>query len=678
MASGAVGGEIRFDAERLDAVADRMQEFVEHKQLAGAVTLAATRDRVVHLQATGIADLEQGRPMTTDSIFRIASMTKLVTATALMMLVDEGKVAVDDPIAKYIPAFKNQKLKDGSAVRPVTIRDAVTHTAGLYRPRSEGQTLEEIADEVGRAPLAFPPGSKWQYSSGMTVAGRIIEVVSGLEYDQFLLQRIFKPLGMKDTTFVLTADQARRLATTYEPGAEGGLAATTHRFASLDPTVRRTPNPSGGLFSTAGDLVRFYQMVLNGGQFEGRRFLTVGAVQEMTTVHSGDVVTGFTPGNGWGLGWCVVRQPQGVTRLLFPGTFGHGGAFGTQAWIDARRGVIFLLLIQRSKFGNADGSDVRDAFQEQVVSARRGSDSENARFTKYFGYDQAVELTGGRTRVVLCPQAGGRVLEYSLNGKNALYFDDAEKSWRPGKSVPLSAGRFDIGPELVIPKRPTLWSGEWTAEITGPRSARLVSRHDPATGVQLMRDFQLDETDSRLTCTQTIMNVAKRPVEWCHWSRTFATGNGICVIPLTAPSRFPNKFVMYEEGGLINFHAKDPNIRERDGFLEIIGVPRRPKLGFDSYAGWMAYVTRDDLLFAKRFKTDRDRVYNEAAGLTVSVWYPEDRRVELEPIGPRERLLPGETASFTEEWSLASFKFPDTGQVDLKKLNEVVNGASKE
>ncbi|MDA1018309.1 MAG: serine hydrolase [Planctomycetota bacterium] len=473
------------------------------------------------------------------------------------------------------------------------------------------------------------------------------------------------------------------MAVCYQPGDAGSgskpgdskatLAVSTHWLTVLDPTVRHTPNPSGGLFSTVGDLARFHQMILRGGEFGGKRLLSAASVKLMTQVHTADdVVTGFTPGNAWGLGWCVVKKPQGVSRHLFPGSFGHGGAFGTQVWIDPHRGTIFLLMIQRTKFGNADGSDVRDAFQEQIAMAVRGSQRSGSRFIKYFNYDQAVELTAGKTRVVLCPQAGGRVLEYSLDGRNALYFDDLEKGWQPGKSVPMSAGRFDIGPELVIPQRTVLWSGEWTAEITGPRSARLVSQHDPGTGVQLIRDFTLDESSSRLICKQTIANVSERTVEWCHWSRTFSTGNGICVIPLSSPSRFPKKYVMYEEGSLINFQPNDPHIRERDGFLEITGVPRRPKLGFDTYAGWLAYATRENLLFVKRFNTDSNRVFNEAAGLTISVWYPEGKRVELEPIGPRERLKPGELASFTEEWFLKAFDFPGDQPIDLKKVSAVV------
>jgi len=669
--------EVAFDESRLATINSQMKELVARHKIAGAVTAVATERRTVHLGAVGKADIKSGRGMTTDSIFRIASMTKPITATGLMILHSEGKLSIDDPIEKFIPSFKGKKFKDGRPAPAVTIRDMLTHTAGLSRPPSsdfQSKTLEEIVDGIGKSFLAFEPGSQWKYSSGLNVAARIIEVISGESYADFLNARIFKPLGMRDTTFVLSKVQATRLATTYSPNRNGdGVVPSTHRSVVLDPTEYRTPNPSGGLFSTAADIVRFYQMILNGGTSEGRKIISKKSIDLMTSVHSGDVVTGFTPGNGWGLGWCVVRNPQGVSRLLNPGTCGHGGAFGTQVWMDPQRGVVFLLMIQRTNFGNADASDIRDAFQEAAITAIKGVESDSAKMIHYLNYDKSIELTNKNTKVVLCPQVGGRVLEYSLNGKNALYLDKKEANWKPGKPGPSSAGRFDIGPELIIPRRSTLWSGEWTGEITGTRSARLTSQHDEATGVQLVRDFELDANTSHLSCTQTIMNVSNETKEWCHWSRTFAQGEGICVIPLAGQSRFPNKYVMYEEGALINARPVDPNIRVRNGFLEILAAPRRPKLGFDSYAGWMAYAMKNDLLFVKKFKTYPDHVYNEVAGLTISVWYPEGARVELEPIGPRERLEPGEIGSFTEEWWLAPSRFPGTGtNLDLGRVSAIV------
>lgn len=298
----------------------------------------------------------------------------------------------------------------------------------------------------------------------------------------------------------------------------------------------------------------------------------------------------------------------------------------------------------------------------------------------FHGYPDCIELRNDGVRVVVSPVGGGRVLEYSWKGENALFLEEAEtgKPHVPGKAALVTAGRFDIGPEKTIPSHPKLWSGQWTGEVLSPRAARLTSQKDEATGVQLIREFRLAETGSRLDCTQTIINVSDRVTEWCHWSRTFGRGNGICLIPLTSPSRFPNGYVMYEEGDRINFRPNDPHIRTRDGMLEIFDVPKQPKLGMDSSAGWFAYLMRNNLLFIKRFKVDRDRVYNEVAGLTISIWYPEDRRVELEPIGPRERLTPGQSASFTEEWFLLSFAFPKSGElVDLAKLRVEVESLPK-
>ena len=302
--------------------------------------------------------------------------------------------------------------------------------------------------------------------------------------------------------------------------------------------------------------------------------------------------------------------------------------------------------------------------------------AEQPRVTKFHGYTRAIELRAGEARAVLCPQIGGRVLEFSVAGKNALWLDEAEKAWQPGQKPPASAGRFDYGPELTTIPHPTLWSGEWAGEITGPNSARLTSPRDEAAGIRLIRDFELSE--NKLDCKQTIVNISKEVREVCHWGRSFSPGGGICLVPLKGQSRFPSKYAMYEDSAIINVKPTDDQIRERDGFLEILAPPRKPKLGFDSQAGWLAYVMPGDVLFVKRFATFPDRVYNEAAGLTLSVWYPQGARIELEPIGPRERLQPGETASFTEQWWLLSHPFPKAGeQIDLQRLSKQVAEQAK-
>jgi CubicO group peptidase (beta-lactamase class C family) len=358
------------DAAPLAQIPERMREFVEQKQISGAVTLVARRGRIVHREAVGLADVASEKPMREDTIFAIASMTKPVTATAVMILQDEGKLSVGDPAAKYIPELGDAALPDGPPKRAITIRDLMTHTSGIGGGQRNQGSLERTVELLAEEPLRFEPGSKWQYSPGLTVCGRIVEVVSGKPYDEFLQERIFRPLGMRDTTFYPNAEQQRRLAQLYKPGPDKtSIEPASHWLSQLGPA--RTPNPSGGLFSTAADMARFYQMILDGGRWEGRRIVSEAAVRRMTRLQTGDLRTGFTDGNGWGLGWCVVCKPQGVTAMLSPGTFGHGGAFGTQGWVDPKRRMIFVLMIQRTGFGNSDASDLRRVFQQLAVEAVR-------------------------------------------------------------------------------------------------------------------------------------------------------------------------------------------------------------------------------------------------------------------------------------------------------------------
>jgi CubicO group peptidase (beta-lactamase class C family) len=194
-------------------------------------------------------------------------------------------------------------------------------------------------------------------------------------FDRFLERRLFGPLGMKDTTFYLTEEQLPRLAASHRRSKPGELEAASIRFLDgKSPASRdRYPAANGGLFSTATDYAKFCQMVVNGGELEGRRYLKPQSVTLMTSAQTGDLKTGFTDGNAWGLGWCVVRKPQGVTAVLSPGTFGHGGAYGTQAWIDAAKARIYILMIQRADIQNSDASEIRRAFQEAANSAMSGA-----------------------------------------------------------------------------------------------------------------------------------------------------------------------------------------------------------------------------------------------------------------------------------------------------------------
>lgn len=291
----------------------------------------------------------------------------------------------------------------------------------------------------------------------------------------------------------------------------------------------------------------------------------------------------------------------------------------------------------------------------------------------FHGYTQCIKLENPNCRVVLGHHCGGRVLEYSWKGTNvmALHPDAAGKVYDPvtKKGGAADGGRFDIGPEKTIPPHPDLWVGPWQAEITGPRAARLTSLKDAATGVQLIRDFELDPASSHLRCTQTILNVSNEPKEWCHWSRTFAPGGGIVVIPLSPTSRFPRHWVMYGGGDTILYNPQDPQIATRDGCLLITGAPAQPKLGMDSAAGWFAYLMKNNLLFVKRYPVYPDRAYNEIAALTISIWYYKDELCELEPIGPKNNLAPGQSASFTEDWWILPHKYPpDPSALDLPEL----------
>ena len=356
----------------LSGVNDVVDSYVSRQQISGAVTAVVHRGRMVHLQAAGFADLKTQREMRANTVFAIASMTKPITATAVLILQDEGKLAVDDPVSKHLPAFENLQIDGAAPVREVTIRDLMTHTSGLGRLQQDPETLADAARMIAALPMSSQPGQRWQYGHGLTVCGRLIEVVSGKSYEEFLRSRIFAPLRMVDTTFWPNAVQQRRVATLYQPGAsEGSLQRAEHPRWNF--TTKTMPNPSGGLFSTAQDMAKFYQMILNGGAFRGQRIVSREAVRQMTQIQTGDLETGFTPGNGWGLGWCVVREPQGVTGMLAAGTFGHGGAFGTQGWVDPQEQTIYVLMIQRTGFGNSDGSELRRDFQQAAAQALKKS-----------------------------------------------------------------------------------------------------------------------------------------------------------------------------------------------------------------------------------------------------------------------------------------------------------------
>jgi CubicO group peptidase (beta-lactamase class C family) len=361
--------------KKLPGISDQMRSFIEKKEITGAITLVADKNGIIHFDVVGTADVAGMKPMTPDSIFWIASMTKPITATGILMLQDEGKLSVDDLVSKHIPEFANLKTPSGKPAN-LTLKHLLTHTSGLREAPTEvakdAKVLADLIPSFLEKPTSFEPGSKWSYcQSGINTLGRIIEVVSGKSYVEFIQTRLLDPLGMKDTTFYLSAEQLPRLAPSYKKDAGTLVEMPIAFLMGKSPTDKdRYPLANGGLFSTAQDYAKFLRMVLNKGTLDGKRYLSEKAVEQMTTIQSGDVVTGFTPGNGWGLGWCVVKEPQGITASLSPGSHGHGGAYGTQAWIDPKRGIAYVLLIQRAGI-NADGSEMRKAFHDATVAAMK-------------------------------------------------------------------------------------------------------------------------------------------------------------------------------------------------------------------------------------------------------------------------------------------------------------------
>ena len=370
------------DPPRLPGIGEAMRDMIAKNEIAGAVTLVVSKDRILHLETTGFADVAAKRPMTPDSVFWIASMTKPITGTAVLMLQDEGKLNVRDPVSKYLPEFASLKTPSGKPAN-LTLTQLLTHTSGLGEATGpaaqQAKTLADLVPIWLAAPMQYEPGEKWKYTqSGINAAARIVEVVSGQTFDAFLQHRLFDPLGMKSTTFYPGDDQRARLVTAYAKDKDtGGLTPVPPRaeYGSRD----RPPQGNGGLYSSALDYGRFCQMLLNGGTFEGRRYLTAAAMKFLAEPQTGQMPTGFFQtevyGNrglnyGWGIATSILRTPHdGVAAMLSPGTYGHGGAWGTQAWIDPVKGVAYVLMVQRSNFPNSDASDVRRAFQAAAAQS---------------------------------------------------------------------------------------------------------------------------------------------------------------------------------------------------------------------------------------------------------------------------------------------------------------------
>lgn len=359
-----------------------IEPFVNSNEIAGAVCLVGDRNGNLHIESIGFASLEDKRPMMPETLFWIASMTKPMTAVAIMQLAETGRLNIDDPVEKYLPEFQNQRMilreEAGQLVltkppRAITIRDLLTHTSGLgdVPPPRPNVTLAEMVMAYAREPLRFPPGTRWAYSnSGINTLGRIVEIVSGVPFPEYMQRFIFEPLGMSHTTFWPSVEQQKQLATAYRRTDSGKLEPTGIYFLQGRLEDRsRTPWPAGGLFSTAVDVYRFYLCMLKDGRLGDVHILKPESVQQMRMVQTGELETGFVPGMAWGLGFAVVQAPQGITGMLSSGTFGHGGAYGTQSWADPQKGLVYILMVQRANFPNSDASPVRRAFQEAAAAA---------------------------------------------------------------------------------------------------------------------------------------------------------------------------------------------------------------------------------------------------------------------------------------------------------------------
>jgi len=366
-------------------VNDAVNAALNAHDVAGAVTVIATKDAIVHLDARGFADIASGAPMRPDSLFWIASMTKPVTAVAVLLLQDEGRLDVTAPVATYLPEFAALRTPAGQPAR-ITVAQLLTHTSGLGEaPDAAAIKAHSLADLVAlylAAPMQFDPGARWKFcQAGMNTAARVVEAVSGMSFDAFVRKRILVPLGMNDTTFYPGSGQDARPVTVYAKNMATGLLDP----ASPRPDVGHQGDPpfgNMGLYSTGPDYARFCQMLLRNGMVGGRPFLSPNAIKLLTTIQTGALPSGFFQSKeygsrgsdyGWGLGTCILRTPHGgVDGMLSAGSFGHGGGWGTQAWIDPVRGVAYVLMVQRSNFGNSDNSDLRRTFQQAGLDALSG------------------------------------------------------------------------------------------------------------------------------------------------------------------------------------------------------------------------------------------------------------------------------------------------------------------
>jgi CubicO group peptidase (beta-lactamase class C family) len=384
--------DVGMSSARLARIGTVVARHIEAGDIAGAVTLVARRGRIVHLEAHGLADIDTRTPMATDAIFRLASMSKPITAVAIMMLAEEGKLALSDPVAKFIPEFANltsvavpkpraprsetERPYDlVTANRPITIRDLLTHGSGLVSgglgaqvadeiaPRHPTDTLASYIPRLANVPLDFQPGTLWRYSglAGFDVLSRVVEVVSGKTFDAYLEEALFEPLRMSDTGFYFSGARERRVASMH--GRVNGRLSKVER-----PLDRTYFSGAGGLASTATDYLQFAQMLLNRGELDGRRYLGPRTVELMISNHTGDMVNGQfgrpARGMGFGLSMQIVEDPVAAQLAVSKGAYGWAGGTGVSFWIEPAEELVSIYMIQ-----GGVGGGLRSAFEFAVRQA---------------------------------------------------------------------------------------------------------------------------------------------------------------------------------------------------------------------------------------------------------------------------------------------------------------------
>ncbi|MBY0507397.1 MAG: beta-lactamase family protein [Bryobacteraceae bacterium] len=380
---------VGLSTERLAQIRETIQRHMDAQEISGAVTLVARQGRVAHLEAHGSMDVEGKRAMEKNAVFRIWSMTKPVVGVAILMLLEEGKVRLNDPVSRFIPEFKTMKVavaqeKPGTyytvpATREITIQDLLTHVSGLGSgplsapemtklPKQPTDTLADYVPRMASPPLDFQPGSRWTYSPGAAfdTLGRVVEVASGQSFEKFLAARVFGPLGMKETTFHPAGDVLARLVKSYHR-TPGALTPLDPKHVMLNLYGDNYSSGAGGLYSTAADYALFAQMLLDGGQLHGKRLLSPRTVELMASIFVPDTMPGRPPGRGFGLSVQVISDPIAAGQRVSKGSYGWDGAFGTHFWIDPKEKVVGIMMIQTDNSNRQLDRDFENAVMQAIV-----------------------------------------------------------------------------------------------------------------------------------------------------------------------------------------------------------------------------------------------------------------------------------------------------------------------